>query len=124
MSEFIFEHYVGVAQITIVGVLPLMLCAILLTRTAGRLKAAAIALLAYLAIIALGMSGDIKHLSPIGLAHALIAFFIASMAARYLEVRAARLLWVPCVFIAVVILFNIANEGFGLELMGRWNRLG
>ena len=44
MSDFIFEHYVGVAQITIAGVLPLMLVAVLLTRKSGKLQAAAVAL--------------------------------------------------------------------------------
>lgn len=120
MNDFIFEHYVSAAQITIAGVLPIMLVAVLLTRKTGKLKVAAMALIAYLAIVALGMSGNIKHLSLIGFAHALIAFAIAGLAARQLDVRAGRLLFVPCFFIAVVLLFNIANDDIGLELMGRW----
>jgi len=46
------------------------------------------------------------------------------LAARQLKVRAAWLLLVPCLFILVVVLFNLANEDVGLELMGRWNRSG
>ncbi|MBL37623.1 MAG: hypothetical protein CMP07_04365 [Xanthomonadales bacterium] len=124
MSDFIFEHYVGVAQITIAGVLPLMLVAVLLTRKSGKLQAAAVALLAYIAIVALGMSGNVKHLGLIGVGHALIAFAIALLAARHLDVRAGWLLLAPCFFIAVVVLFNVANEDMGLELMGRWNKSG
>lgn len=120
MSDFTFEHYVGVAQITIAGVLPLMLVAVLVTRKTGKIHAAAVALLAYIAIVALGMSDNIKHLSLIGIAHALIAFAIAALAARHLDVRAGWLLIVPCFFIVVVVLFNVVNEDIGLELMGRW----
>lgn len=124
MNDFVFEHYVSVAQLTIALVLPLMLGAVLVTRKTGRLRAAAVALIAYLAIVALGMSGNIKHLSLIGVAHGLIAFAIAALAARHLEVRAGSLLFVPCFFIVVVVVFNLANEGMGLELMGRWNDSG
>lgn len=124
MGDFIFEHYVSVAQLTIAGVLPLMLLAVLVTTKTGKLQAAAVALLAYLAIVALGMSGNIKHLSLIGVGHALIAFAIAFLAARQLEASAGWLLLVPCFFIAVVVLFNVANDGIGLELMGRWNNTG
>ncbi len=124
MSSFIFEHYVSVAPVMIAGTLPLMLAAVLITRKTGRLRAAALALVVYIAIVALGMSGDIKHLTPIGLAHALIAFSIAVLVARSLRVRAGWLFMVPCFFILVVVLFNIANEGMGLELMGRWNTVG
>jgi len=124
MNNFIFEHYVSVAQITIASVLPLMLVAVLATRKTGKLKAAALALIAYLAIVALGMSGNIKHLNLIGVAHALIAFAIAGLAARHLDVRAGWLLFVPCFFIVVVVLFNIVNDDIGLELLGRWNNSG
>lgn len=124
MNDFIFEHYVAVAQITIACTLPLMLVAVLVTSKTGKIQSAGVALLAYLAIVALGMSGNIKHLSLIGVGHALIAFAIAALAARHLGVRAARLLLVPCFFILVVVLFNAANEGVGLELMGRWNNSG
>jgi len=120
MTDLIFEHYVPVAQLTIAGVVPIMLVAVLVTRNTGKLKAAALALIAYLAIVALGMSGNIKHLSLIGVAHALIAFAIAGLAARHLDLRAGLLLFVPCFFIAVALVFNIANEDMGLELMGRW----
>ncbi len=122
MNHFIFEHYVNVAQIAIVGALPVMLVAILVKKKAGRLRAAAVALLAYVAIVSLGMSGDIKNLSLVGIAHALIAFFVAGLAVRHLAVRAGWLLWLPCFFIVIVLLFNMANENVGLELMGRWNR--
>ena len=124
MSDFVFDHYVGVAQITIACVLPLTLVAVVLTRKTGKLQATALALVAYLAIVALGMSSDIRHLSPIGIAHALIAFAIAVLVARQLKVHAGWLLLVPCLFILVVVLFNLANEDIGLELMGRWNRSG
>lgn len=124
MNDLIFEHYVGVAQITIASVPPLMLVAVLVTRKTGRLQAAALALVAYLAIVALGMSVNIKHLNLIGIGHALIAFAIAALVARHLGVRAGWLLVVPCLFIVVVVLFNIANEDIGLELMGRWNKSG
>ena len=36
MNDFIFEHYVSVAQLTIAIVLPLMLVAVLVTRKTGR----------------------------------------------------------------------------------------
>lgn len=121
MNDLVFEHYVLVAQSTIAIVLPLMLGAVLFTRKTGRLRAAAVALLAYLVIVALGMSDNIKHLSLIGVVHGLVAFAIAALAARHLEVRAGKLLFVPCFFIVVVVLFNLANESMGLELMGRWN---
>ena len=124
MSDLIFEHYVPVAQIAIAGALPLMLLAVLITRKDGRLKAAGLALVAYVAVVALGMSSDIKHLTPIGVGHALIAFAIAALAAGHLRVRAGWLLVVPCFFILVVLLFNIAHENIGLELMGRWNTSG
>lgn len=124
MSEFLFEHYVIASQIAIAGVLPVMLVAIAITRKTARLQAAAVAFIAYLAIVALGMSSDIKHLTLIGVVHALIAFAIAAFAARYLKVGAGWLLMVPCFFILVVVLFNLANEDIGLELMGRWNRAG
>ncbi|MEX2498957.1 MAG: hypothetical protein WD397_08810 [Wenzhouxiangellaceae bacterium] len=124
MNDFIFEHYVGVAQLTIVTVLPLMLGAVLMTRKTGKLQAAAVALVVYLAIVALGMSDNIKHLSLIGVSHGLIAFAIAALAARHLNVRAGWLLFVPCFFIVVVVLFNLVNEDMGLELMGRWTDSG
>lgn len=124
MTDFIFEHYAGVAQFTIASTLPLMVGWVLITRKTGRLPGAAVALLAYLAIVALGMSDNIKHLSLIGIAHALIAFAIAGLAARHLAVRAGWLLVVPCLFIIVVVFFNLGNEGIGLELMGRWNKSG
>lgn len=124
MSNLIFEHYVIVSQITIAAVLPLMLVAVLVTRKTGRLGAAGVALVAYVAIVALGMSTDIKHLSLIGIAHALIACGIAWLAARYVAVRAGWLLFVPCLFILVVVFFNLANTDIGLELMGRWNHSG
>jgi len=124
MNDFVFEHYVEVAKITIVGVLPLILIAVLVTRKGGRLQGAALALVAYVAIVALGMSGNIKNLSLIGIAHALIAFAIAALAARKLSVGAGWLLLVPCFFILVVVIFNLLNEGIGLELMGRWSKSG
>jgi len=124
ISDLIFEHYASVAQLAIAIALPLMLVAILVTRKTGKLRAAALALIAYVAVVALGMSSEIKHLSLIGFAHALIAFAIAVCAARHLNVRAAWVLLVPCFFIAVVVLFNIANQNMGLELMGRWNKAG
>lgn len=120
VNDFIFEHYASVAQLTIAVVLPLMLGAVLFTRKTGRLKAVAVALLAYLAIVALGMSGNIKHLSLIGVAHGLIAFAIGALAVKYLRVKAGWMLFVPCFFIVIVIIFNISNQGIGLELMGRW----
>jgi hypothetical protein len=124
VSGFVFDHYVPVAQITIASILPLMLVAVLITRKTGRLRACALAFVAYIAVVALGMSSDIKHLSPIGIAHALIAFAIAVLAARRLSVRAGWLLLVPCLLMLVVVLFNLANDDVGLELMGRWNRSG
>ena len=122
MSDFLFEHYVSVAQISIAATLPVMLVAVLVARKTARLRSAALAFIAYLAVVALGMSGDIKHLSLIGVAHALIAFAIAGIAARHLAVRAGYLLYVPCLFITVVVLFNLANQDIGLELMGRWTQ--
>ena len=124
MSEFIYEHYIGVAQITMVGALLLMLGAVLITKKTGKLRAASVALVVYVAIVALGMSDNIKHLSLIGIAHALIACAIALLAVRHLRVRAGWLLLIPCFFIVIVVFFNAANESVGLELMGRWNKTG
>ncbi|MGK7295488.1 MAG: hypothetical protein ACNS61_06610 [Candidatus Wenzhouxiangella sp. M2_3B_020] len=124
MSSFVFEHYIGVSQIAIAVALPLTLVTALVAGKGGRLKAVAVAFTAYLAIVALGMSSDIKHLSLIGAAHAAIAFVIAGATARHLGLRAAWPLLVPCLFIAVVMIFNVAHDGMGLELMGRWNQSG
>lgn len=121
MNGFIFENHVWISQYAIAISLPVMLGGVLIQTSDGRFRAALVALVAYLAIVTLGMSDDIKNLSLIGVAHALIAFAIAGFAVRHLKVRSSCLIFAPCFFIGMVVLFNLANEGMGLELMGRWN---
>ncbi len=120
MKNLIFEYYFQVSSSVILGGLALIGLGMLIWPVGNRWKDSFFAVLIYIAIVALGMSGNIKHLSPIGFIHAATAFCIAWLAIRYYKNRISYLFLVPCFFIGVVILFNISSEERGLELMGRW----
>ncbi|MEM9304282.1 MAG: hypothetical protein AAGE01_19375 [Pseudomonadota bacterium] len=122
MRELVFDHYVPIAQIGIgVGFLALLL-GLLVFGGAGRLRRFAVGAAGYTAVVGLGMSEDIKFLSPLGLLHALTALAIAIVLARYLRTRVAWLLFLPCAFIGFVVLHNLGADQSGLELLGRWTR--
>lgn len=123
MNNLIFEYYVPVASSFILGGLILIGMGMLIWPVTCRLKDSLFAVLIYTSIIALGMSGNIKHLSFIGLIHAATALVLAILAIKHYRNRISYLLLVPCLFIGVVLLFNLFSEGRGLELMGRWNTL-
>lgn len=120
MREFIFQHYVLFAQLAISLSLLLVLIGVGFNAKKDKIKRVTITFLSYLGIVSLGMSSDIKHLSYIGIAHGLIALTLAYSSVRYLALKSAYLLYVPCLFILLVVLFNLFNQNSGLELMGRW----
>lgn len=122
MKDFIFDYYFQVSSSLILSGLVLIGLGMLIWPAGSRWKDSLFAVLIYIAIVALGMSGNIKHLSPVGVIHAITAFCIAWFGIRYYGNRVPYLLLVPCFFIFVVILFNISSEGRGLELMGRWTK--
>jgi len=120
MKDLIFEYYFLVSTSFIMSGLFLLVLGMLVWPVGSRWKDSLLAVLVYISVVALGMSGDIKHLNPVGFVHALTAVFIACLAIRYYKNRVAYLFLVPCFFAGVVILFNLFSEGRGLELMGRW----
>lgn len=120
MKNLIFEYYFQISSPIILGGLVLIGLGMLIWPANSRWKDSCLAVLIYIAIVALGMSGNIKHLSPVGFVHATTAFCIAWLAIRYYKNRISYLFIIPCFFIAVVIMFNISSEDRGLELMGRW----
>ena len=120
MSDFIFDHYFPIAQGTIAAGFAVLVVGMLITTRTSRLKRGALAACIYVALVGLGMSEDIKHLSPLGLLHAATALAIAGVAVGHFKQRIALLLYVPCVLMGIVILFNLVQQGRGLELMGRW----
>lgn len=122
MKDLIFEHYFHISTPVILTGWLLVAFGMLVWPSGNRWKDALLAVVIYIAIVALGMSGNIKHLSPIGIAHALIAFWIAWLAIRHYQNRTAYLFLVPCCFILIVIGFNLVAESRGLELMGRWSK--
>jgi len=122
MKDLIFDYYFQVSSSSILSGLVLICIGMLIWPVGSRWKDSLFAVLIYIAIVALGMSGNIKHLSLIGIVHAITAFCIAWLAIRYFANRVSYLLLVPCFFILVVILFNVSSEGRGLELMGRWTK--
>ncbi|HKJ89842.1 MAG TPA: hypothetical protein VJ960_01820 [Oceanipulchritudo sp.] len=121
MNNLIFQYYVPVASSFILGGLILIGMGMLLWPVTSRLKDSLFAVLIYISIAALGMSGNLKHLSPIGLIHAITALSLAILAIKHYKNRISYLFLVPCLFTGVVLLFNLFSEGRGLELMGRWN---
>ena len=121
MNELLFNHYVSVAAVAVPGGLALLIVWMLVSPAKRRVIDCLSSIVIYLALVALGMSEDIKHLNAIGVAHAATAFGIAILAIRSYRNRASWLLAIPCLLILVVLVFNAANEGRGLELMGRWN---
>ena len=120
MAELIFEYYFVVSAATISAGFLLIILGMLIWPAGNRWRDGGVAALIYIALVALGMSDNIKHLGPIGLVHAATAFCIAWLAIRHYGNRVAFLFLVPCFFTGVVILFNLFSEGRGLELMGRW----
>jgi NAD/NADP transhydrogenase beta subunit len=92
----------------------------LFTVKEGKIIQSVKAVLVFLALVALGMSDNIKHLNLIGVAHALIAMIMTFFAIEHFRTKVAYLLWVPCLLIAIVVVFNLFNSGIGLELLGRW----
>ena len=120
MQDWIFEYFFHVSSLTILAGMLFLVLGMLLWPASNRWKDAGLALVIYIAIVALGMSSNIKHISPVGMAHALIACAIAWLAIRHYGNRVSYLFLVPCFFMVVVIVFNLSSEGRGLELMGRW----
>jgi uncharacterized membrane protein YadS len=120
MSEFIFNNYIwfswSVISVSFVALIPGMLYTVKEEKIRQTLKA----VLVFIALTALGMSDNIKHLNLIGFAHFLIAVAITFFATKYFRTRVARLLWVPCLLILIVVIFNLLHSGIGLELFGRW----
>ena len=122
MNDLLFEHYVSVANAVVPGGLALLIAGMLLFPAKRRVIDCLSSMVIYVAVVALGMSKDIKHLDVIGYAHAATAFAIVILAIRSYKNRASWLLAIPCLLILVVLIFNIVNEQRGLELMGRWNQ--
>jgi len=122
MSDLLFKHYVSVANAVVLGGLALLIVGMLVFPAKRRVIDCLSSMVIYVAVVALGMSADIKHLNLIGYAHAATAFAIVILAIRSYRTRASWLLAVPCLLILVVLVFNMAHEQRGLELMGRWTR--
>jgi len=120
MNDLFFEHYVSVASLVVSGGLALLIVGMLAFPAKRRVTDCFSSMAIYVAIVALGMSEDIKHLSLIGYIHAATAFVIVILAIRSYKNRASWLLAIPCLLILVVLVFNMANGQRGLELMGRW----
>jgi len=120
MNDLLFEHYVSIAGFVVPGGLALLILGMLIYPAERRVIGCLSSMAIYVAVVALGMSEDIKHLSLIGFAHAATAFVMVILAVRLYKNRASWLLAIPCLLILVVLVFNIANEQRGLELMGRW----
>jgi len=122
MNDLLFEHYVSIANVVVPGGLALLIVGMLVFPAKRRVIDCLSSVGIYAAVVALGMSEDIKHVSLIGFAHAATAFAIVILAIRSYKTRASWLLAIPCLLILIVLIFNIANEQRGLELMGRWNK--
>jgi len=120
MNDLLFEHYISIASIVVPGGLALLIVGMLAVSAKRRVIDCLSSMAIYVAIVALGMSEDIKHLSVIGYVHAATAFVIVILAIRQYKTRASWPLVIPCLLILVVLVFNMANEQRGLELMGRW----
>jgi len=122
MSAIVFDHFIWVSWISIsVSFTTLILGMLWKIKTPHVLSMARLSCM-FIAIVALGMSSDIKHLNYIGICHALIATAIAVFATRHLKTKFAYLLFVPCSLIAIVIVFNLLHKNIGLELLGRWTQ--
>jgi len=122
MNDLLFEHYVPVAFAVVPGGLALLIAGMLVFPAKRRVIDGLTSTAIYVAVVALGMSEDIKHPSIIGYAHAATAFAIVALAIRSYKNRASWLLAIPCLLILIVLAFNTANEQRGLELMGRWTQ--
>jgi len=120
MNDLLFKHYVSIASIVVPGGLALLVTGMLVFPAKRRVIDCLSSMAIYVAIVALGMSEDIKHPSLIGYIHAATAFAIVILAIRSYKNRASWLLATPCLLILVVLAFNMVNEQRGLELMGRW----
>jgi len=97
-----------------------LIAGMLYTVKERKIKQTVKAILVFIALTALGMSENLKHLDLIGFAHFLIAVTITFFATKYFRTRVAHLLWVPCLLIIIVVIFNLFHSGIGLELLGRW----
>jgi len=120
MKNLIFEYYFPISSSFILGGLVFVGLGMLIWPASNRFKDSLFSIGIYLSLVALGMSEDIKHLSFIGLIHAATAIIIAALAIKHYQNRVSYILLVPCLFMGIVIIFNIFSEGRGLELMGRW----
>ncbi len=121
MSDFIYNNFIWFSVSAISVSLIALIVGMLFTVKEEKTKQIAKAILVFLALVALGMSDNIKHLNFVGFAHALIAFVITFFATKHFRTQVAYLLWVPCLLIAILLIFNLLNTGIGLELFGRWN---
>ncbi len=120
ISDFIFKYYFVVSVATSGFAFVLMALGLLIHQKQQKLKTTLTMILAFMAIVALGMSNDIKHVNFVGCIHATIAFCIAIRFATSSKSAFAKLLYVPCGLIVIVLLFNMLHVGRGLELFGRW----
>ncbi len=120
MSDFIFNNYIWFSWSVISVSFIALILGMLFTVKEGKIIQSVKALLVFLALVALGMSDNIKHLNLIGVAHALIAIVITFFAIKHFRTQVAYLLWVPCLLIVIVVVFNLLNSCIGLELLGRW----
>ena len=120
ISDVTFEYYFTFSVVTSGFAFVLMVVGLLIHQKQQKLKTTLAMILAFMAIVALGMSNDIKHVNFIGCIHAIIAFCIAIRFATSSKSVFAKLLYVPCGLIVIVLLFNILHVGRGLELFGRW----
>jgi NAD/NADP transhydrogenase beta subunit len=120
MSDFIFNNYIWFSWSIISVSFAALILGMLFTVKERKIQQTVKAVLVFLALMALGMSDNIKHLNLIGFAHALIAIVITFFAIKHFRTQVAHLLWVPCLLIAIVVIFNLLNSGIGLELLGRW----
>lgn len=120
MSEFIFNNYIWFSWSMISVSFVALIAGMLYTVKERKIKQTVKAILVFIALTALGMSENLKHLDLIGFAHFLIAVTITFFATKYFRTRVAHLLWVPCLLIIIVVIFNLFHSGIGLELLGRW----
>ena len=120
MTDFIFDYYFEFSLATASFALVLIMIGVPITQREQKFKSTLLTISAYIAITALGMSSDIKHLHPIGFAHALIAVTIALVVVKSVKSGFAKLLFAPCGLMLIVMVFNLLHDGKGLEMFGRW----
>ncbi|WP_042144604.1 MULTISPECIES: hypothetical protein [unclassified Pseudoalteromonas] len=123
MSEIIFDNYIWFSWSIIITSLFVLVIAVYLQSENNKLAESGKAFCIFCALVALGMSGDIKHLNINGVFHLLIAFSIAWFSVRKYKSQISYLFYAPCVLILIVIAFNFSHLNIGLELLGRWSTL-